>query len=268
MNLLEIENLFVEVEGKGVLNGVNLSIEEGGVHIIMGPNGSGKSSLMMSLLGWPHYNIVQGAIRFAGEELNSMPIHQRVRLGLAISFQAPPEIRGVKLRDLVRLSGGVPLWDPSKEPEEKIATPLLRKVGLSPEQFSGRDVNVGFSGGERKRSELAQVFAQKPKLMILDEPDSGVDIDSLKMIGRDLGEYIRENHCACLVITHYRHILPYLKPDLAHIMCGGVIVKSGEPYEMFTRIEEKGYCEYLELCPPGIKDEIEKGKMGKWRKEN
>ncbi|MDI6751750.1 MAG: Fe-S cluster assembly ATPase SufC [bacterium] len=259
MSLLEIENLFVEVDGKNVLNGVNLSIEEREVHILMGPNGSGKSSLMMSLLGYPHYKIVQGKIRFAKEELNSMPIHQRVKLGLAVSFQSPPEIRGVKLRDLVRLSAGVPIWDQSKEPEETFASPFLQKVGLSPETFFDRDVNVGFSGGERKRSEMAQIFAQKPKLMILDEPDSGVDIDSLKMIGRNLGEYIKESHCACLVITHYRHILPYLKPDLAHIMCGGMIVKSGDPYEMFTRIEEKGFCEYLGLCPPGIKDKIEKG---------
>lgn len=162
------------------------------------------------------------------------------------------------MRDLIRLAGGKQIWNPFKEPEESFASTILSKVGLPPELFRDRDVNVGFSGGERKRSELAQVFSSKPKLVILDEPDSGVDIDSLKMIGQDLSEYIEENHCTCLVITHYRYILPYLRPNLAHVMCGGRIVKSGDPMEIFTRIEEKGYCEYLSLCPPGIKAEIEK----------
>lgn len=258
MSLLEIQNLVVKIGNKQVLNDINLSIEEGEVHILMGPNGSGKSSLIMALLGYPHYEVRKGNIKFAGVELNSKPIYERARLGISVAFQTPPEIRGVKLRDLIRLAGGKSIWNPFEEPQELFATPLLSKVGLLPEVFRDRDVNVGFSGGERKRSELAQIFSSKPKLMILDEPDSGVDIDSLKMIGKDLGEYIKENHCACLVVTHYRHILPYLKPNLTHVMCGGRIVKSGEPIEIFTRIEEKGFCEYLELCPPGMKAIIEK----------
>ncbi|MEW6620241.1 MAG: Fe-S cluster assembly ATPase SufC [bacterium] len=258
MSLLEIKDLVVKVNNKQVLNGVHLNIEKGEVHILMGPNGSGKSTLIMTLLGYPHYQVVSGKITFAGTELNSKPIHQRVKLGLSVAFQSPPEIRGVKLRDLIRIAGGKTLWDSFKEPQESFATPLLTKVGLLPEVFRDREVNVGFSGGERKRSEVAQIFASKPKLMILDEPDSGVDIDSLKMIGKDLGEYIEENHCACLVVTHYRHILPYLRPDLAHVMCGGRIVKTGDPVEIFTRIEQKGFCEYLELCPPGLKAIIEK----------
>jgi len=195
---------------------------------------------------------------FDGVELNSMSINERVKLGISIAFQTPPDIRGVKLRDIIRLAGGKPLWNPIEEPEEKFATPLLKKVGLRPEEFRDRDIGVGFSGGERKRSELAQVFAAVPKLIILDEPDSGVDIDSLRTIGVDLSEYIREHKCACLIITHYRYILPYLNPDIAHVMCGGRIVKSGNPMEIFTKIEEKGYCEYLGLCPTGIKEEIEK----------
>jgi len=258
MSLLEIENLFVQIDNKQVLNGVNLNIEEKEVHVLMGPNGSGKSSLIMTLLGYPHYKVVKGKIIFAGRELNSTPIHERAKLGLAVAYQSPPEIRGVKLRDLIRLAGGKPIWDPFKESEESFASPLLTKVGLLPEIFCDRDTNVGFSGGERKRAELVQVFASKPKLMILDELDSGVDIDSLKMIGKELNEYIEENHCACLVITHYRHILPYLRPNLAHVMCGGRIAKTGDPIEIFTQIEEKGYCEYLKLCPLGIKEEIER----------
>ncbi|MEW6094995.1 MAG: Fe-S cluster assembly ATPase SufC, partial [bacterium] len=257
-SLLEIENLVVKVGNKQILNEVNLSIEKGEVHVLMGPNGSGKSTLIMTLLGYPHYKVVRGKISFAGTELNSKPIHERAKLGISVAFQSPPEIRGVKLRDLIRLAGGKPLWDSFKEPNELFASPLLTKVGLLPEIFRDRDANVGFSGGERKRSELAQVFASNPKLMVLDELDSGVDIDSLKTIGKDLSEYIEENHCACLVVTHYRHILPYLRPNLAHVMCGGRIVKSGDPIEIFTRIEEKGFCEYLALCPPGIKTIIEK----------
>lgn len=259
MNLLEIDNLFAEVEGKKVLNGVNLRIEKGEVHVLMGPNGSGKSSLIMTLLGYPGYKVYAGAITFAGVQLNSMPINERVKLGMSIAFQTPPEIRGVKLRDIIRIAGSKSLWNSQIEPQEEFATPLLKKVGLEPAQFRDRDIGVGFSGGERKRSELAQVFASNPKIMILDEPDSGVDIDSLKTIGIDLGEYIKGHDCACLIVTHYRHILPYLNPTLAHVMCGGRIVKSGSPMEIFTRIEEKGYCEYLGLCPPGIKEEIERG---------
>jgi Fe-S cluster assembly ATP-binding protein len=116
---------------------------------------------------------------------------------------------------------------------------------------------VGFSGGEKKRAELAQIFAAKPALMILDEPDSGVDIESLKALGFDLGEYIRENNCAALIVTHYRYILPYIRPDKALVMCGGRIIACGDPYEIFSRIEEKGYCEYEELCPTEMKSLIE-----------
>ncbi len=259
MNLLEIKDLHVEIEGKKVLNGLNLTMKQGEVHVIMGPNGSGKSTLTMTILGYPGYNITGGTITFSGTELNPMPIYERARLGISIAYQTPPEIRGVKLRDIIRIAGNHPLWNPQDEPEESIATPLLKKVRLNPEQFRDRDIGVGFSGGERKRAEIAQVFAAKPRLMILDEPDSGVDIDSLKTIAFDLGEYIKEHDCACLIITHYRHILPYLKPDIAHVMCGGKIMKSGNPFEVFTKIEEKGYCEYLGLCPPGIRDEIERG---------
>ncbi|MFH1859920.1 MAG: Fe-S cluster assembly ATPase SufC [bacterium] len=271
MSLLEIKDLHVEIgdsisgggstsgKGKKVLNGLNLTIGKGEVHVIMGPNGSGKSTLTMTILGYPGYEITAGTITFSETELNTMPIYERARLGISIAYQTPPEIRGVKLRDIIRIAASKPLWNPQDEPEENIATPLLKKVGLNPEQFRDRDIGVGFSGGERKRAEIAQVFAAMPRLMILDEPDSGVDIDSLKTIAIDLGEYIKEHGCACLIITHYRHILPYLKPDIAHVMCGGKIMKSGNPFEIFTRIEEKGYCEYLGLCPPGIKDEIERG---------
>ncbi|MDI6891971.1 MAG: Fe-S cluster assembly ATPase SufC [Actinomycetota bacterium] len=260
MSLLEVKDLHVKVGDKEILRGVDLAVKKGEVHVVMGPNASGKTTLIMTLLGYPGYRITQGEIVFNGVNFNEKPIHERVASGLFIAFQTPPEIRGVKLRDLIRIAGGRDPWDPLEGKKETIATPLLEKVGLDPATFFSRDVNVGFSGGEKKRSELAQIFAARPKLMVLDEPDSGVDIDSLKTLGLDLGDYIRENNCAALVITHYRHILPYIRPDKASVMCHGRVIVTGDPYEIFSKIEEKGYCEYLGVCPPDMKSLVEREK--------
>jgi len=258
VSLLEVKDLTVTVSGKEILTDVNFTVEEGEVHVLMGPNASGKTTLIMTILGYPNYQVTEGKIIFDGIDLQDKPIYERAKMGISIAFQTPPEIRGVKLRDLIRIAAGKEPWDPLKEGRETLATALLSKVGLDPETFWIRDVNVGFSGGEKKRSELAQVFAANPKLMILDEPDSGVDIVSLKTLGFDLGEYIREKRCAALVVTHYRHILPYIRPHRVSVMCNGRIVASGDPYEMFSKIEEKGYCEYLEICPPEMKRLVEK----------
>jgi len=257
-SLLKIEDLHVEVEGKKILHGVNLAINKKETHVLLGPNASGKTTLIMTLIGYPQYKITKGRILLNEIEINKKPIYERAKLGLSVAFQTPPEIRGVKLRDIIRLSAGGEPWDPFKEPKETFATPLMSSIGLNPVIFRDRDVNVGFSGGEKKRSELAQVFAMKPKLMVLDEPDSGVDIDSLKMIGNKVSKYVQENDCGVLVITHYRHILPYIKPTMAHVMCGGRIIVSGDPYEIFSKIEEKGYCAYIDICPPAVKALLEK----------
>lgn len=141
---------------------------------------------------------------------------------------------------------GIRPWDPSVEPEEKYATPYLEMVGLEPGKYLSRDLNVGFSGGERKRSELAQVFAMKPKVMILDEPDSGVDIDSLKLLGNRIKDYVEKNNCATLIITHHRHILQYLKPSLVHIMHNGSIVFSGLYEEVLPEVEAVGYANLID----------------------
>lgn len=258
MSLLEIKDLWVSVDNKKLLKGVNLEINSGEVHVLMGPNASGKTTLVFTILGYPSYRIIKGEIYFNAIKLNQLPIHERVKLGLAVAFQNPPAIRGVKLRDIIRLIGKKNVWDESKEPEESFVTPILNRVGLSPAIFRDRDINVGFSGGERKRAELAQVFASRPKLLILDEPDSGVDLDSLKLIGRELERFLNDSNCAALIITHYRYILPYIKPDRAHVMCHGMVIKTGDAYEVFTKIEERGYCEYLELCPPELRLLIEK----------
>lgn len=249
MALLDIRDLHVEVRGNMVLKGVSLSIGDGEVHVLMGPNASGKTTLALTIIGHPAYRVVSGDILFRGRSILGLGVYERARLGIAIAYQNPPEIPGVKLRDLIRMAGGLKPWSPLSEPEERFASEILRKVGLRPEEFLSRDVNVGFSGGERKRAELAQVIAMKPKLMILDEPDSGVDIDSIRLIGEALRGAIRELGCAVLLITHHRHILRYLEPDVAHVIFGGRIVVSGDPDNVISRVESLGYSGLVrELC--------------------
>mgnify|MGYP000518807776 CR=1 FL=1 len=243
--ILIVENLHVEVDGRRVLRGINLTIGEGEVHAIMGQNASGKTTLALTLAGFPQYKVVNGRIVLDGIDITYKPINERAKLGLAVAFQNPPAIRGIKLRDVIRLCMGIKPWNPIEEPEEKYATPFLRVVGLEPERYLHRDLNVGFSGGERKRSELAQVFAMKPKVMVLDEPDSGVDVDSLKLLGTSIKKYIEENRCAVLIITHHRHILQYLKPSLVHVIHEGVIALSGIYEEIVPQIEAVGYAELI-----------------------
>jgi len=257
MALLEVKDLHAKVDGKEILRGVDLEICEGEVHVLLGPNASGKTSLALTLIGMPAYEVSNGKILFDGENIVDLDAAQRAKKGMGFAFQFPPAIRGVKLRDIIRLCSGKGPWDPSKEPEEKFATEMLEKVGLPP-NFKDRDVNVGFSGGERKRSELAQILAMKPRFMVLDEPDSGVDVDSLKLIGKRIDEFVKETGCSLLLITHYRHILQYVESDFAHVMCRGKIVVTGEPEDILSRIEEEGYCAYVDICPPAIKKEAEK----------
>ena len=243
--MLTIENLHVEVEGRRVLRGITLSVGRGEVHAIMGQNASGKTTLALTLAGFPQYKVVCGRIVLDDVDITYKPINERARLGLAVAFQNPPAIRGIKLRDVIRLCMDVKPWNPLEEPEEKYATPFLKMVGLEPEKYLHRDLNVGFSGGERKRSELAQVFAMRPKVMVLDEPDSGVDVDSLKLLGTSIKRYVEENKCAVLVITHHRHILQYLKPSLVHVIHDGVIALSGLYEEIVPQIEAMGYAELI-----------------------
>lgn len=257
MALLEVKDLHVEVGGKEILRGVNLEIDKGEVHVLLGPNASGKTTLAMAIVGMPTYKVSKGEIIFDGTNLIDLSIDERARTGIGFAFQFPPSIRGVKLRDLIRLCGGKEPWDPSKDPEERFATEVLKKVGL-PTNFRDRDVNVGFSGGERKRSELAQILAMKPYLTILDEPDSGVDIDSLKLIGGRVDSFVKETGSSLLLITHYRHVLRYIEADFAHVMCGGMILVSGDPEDILSKIEEQGYCAYVDICPPALKKELER----------
>jgi len=245
MVLLEVKNLHVNVGTKEILHGVNLQIDRNEIHVLMGPNACGKTTLALTIVGYPIYKIVKGTFFFNGENLAKKNISERAELGIALAYQNPPEVRGVKFRDIIRMIIGKEPWNPLVEPEERFATKFLESVGLNPKSFLTRDINLGFSGGERKRSELAQVFAMKPRLMILDEPDSGVDIDSLKLIGQKTSTVVKQLESAVLIITHHRHILQYVKPDMVHIMYEGRIVSSGEPEELISRIEREGYEGYV-----------------------
>lgn len=244
MSLLEVKDLKVAVKGKLILHDVNLKVENGETHVLLGPNACGKTTLALAIIGYPAYKIVNGKILFEGRNLEGLSIDERARLGIGIAYQNSPSVRGVKMRDIIRLCGGLEPFNQSRESEGEFASRILGRVGLNPKEYLSRDVNLGFSGGERKRSELAQVFAMKPKLMILDEPDSGVDIDSLKLIGNEISRVVKEIDCSVLVITHHRHILNYLKPEKAHILYGGRIIGSGNPDEIIGVVEDIGYHAY------------------------
>jgi Fe-S cluster assembly ATP-binding protein len=239
--LLEINDLHVNVENKELLRGVNLGVQPREIVAVMGHNASGKTTLALTLAGFPQYRVTKGRIEFLGEDIAGKTIDERARMGMALAFQSPPSIRGIKLGDFISLAGGVNPWTPKPGDDVQLAKKMLEKVNLEPALYAGRELNVGFSGGERKRSELAQIFAMKPRLLILDEPDSGVDIDSLKIVGNALKEFYEENNCSVIVITHHRHILQYLRPTRVHIMSNGKIVMTGEYDELMPKIEELGY---------------------------
>ena len=230
--MLKIENLHVRVGGRPILRGVTLEIPRGETHVVFGPNGSGKTSLAMSIIGYPGYEVVSGRILFKGVDITGLPIDERVRMGIGVVFQNPPKIVGVRLRDLMfRIS----------ESKGEVLK-LMEELNID-ENLLDRYVNVGFSGGEVKRSEIAQVLAMKPDFILLDEPDSGVDIENLDLVGRKIGRVLRGR--SGLIITHHGYILRYLKPVKAHVMLEGRIVYEGEPDHVLSLIMREGYrwCE-------------------------
>ncbi|MCP8318565.1 MAG: Fe-S cluster assembly ATPase SufC [Candidatus Methylarchaceae archaeon HK01B] len=236
LNLLEIEDLSVEVDGKRILEGVNLEIPEGESHVLFGPNGSGKTSILMTILGFPDYKVVSGRIRFDGIDITNMSIDERVKLGMGIAFQRPPAIRGVKLGDMIH--------NFLKSDAEAIKKEVELCDALNFEkEFLSRDLNLGFSGGEVKKSEILQVLAQKPKFAMLDEPDSGVDIENLSIIGKVINNFLKES--SGLLITHVGYILRYVEVDKSHVLIKGEIACSGEPIKILDQILKEGYgwCE-------------------------
>jgi len=241
---LVIRDLRVAVEGKEILKGVDLEVNRGEFHAVMGPNGSGKSTLAMTLMGHPKYEVIGGEVLFKGKNILEMSPDERAKLGLFLAFQYPMEIEGVALSQFLWSAfkarsdnpdalKGRAILDFRKELEK-----ALDRVKLPPE-FADRYLNVNFSGGEKKRTEIAQMLTLKPEIAILDETDSGLDIDSVRIVAEAVKSRKGPDFGA-LIITHYQRILNYLEPDYVHVMVDGRIVKSGGP-ELAHTLEEKGY---------------------------
>jgi len=231
--MLEITNLSVDVAGTPVLRDITLTLDPGSVHVLLGPNGSGKSSLLATILGLPPYRIVAGDIRFEGASLGDMPLHDRARLGIGMAFQRPPDLDGVSVSAFAAALGADAILD-----REAPALDLT--------EFVQRDMNVGFSGGEIKRWEILKLFLQDPKLMLFDEPESGVDLEHVIAIGRAIRRIVNRpgqggRLRAGLVITHTGLILRHVRADRAHIMKGGRLLHSGDPEALFAHIQTHGY---------------------------
>jgi Fe-S cluster assembly ATP-binding protein len=246
MSLLEIKNLHVEVEDKKILNGLNLTIEKGQVAAIMGPNGSGKSTLSYVLAGKDAYNITEGDILLDGESILELAPDERAAKGVFLAFQYPVEVPGVATMTFLRTALNA---QRKLRGEAEYSTPdflkLVRetsgKLGVSQEHLR-RAVNVGFSGGEKKRNEILQMAILEPRLAVLDETDSGLDIDALKTVSEGVNR-LRSPERSMIVITHYQRLLNYIVPDVVHVMSKGRVVKSGGK-ELALELEAKGYAQY------------------------
>ena len=239
---LGIEQLSVEVEGREILHSIDLGMKLGETHVLFGPNGSGKTTLLMAIMGFPNYRVTNGKIVFQGQDITTFSLDERARLGIGMSFQRPPVVRGVKTRDMVAacLKG--------QEREGRISQ-LAEKANLT--DFLDREINYGFSGGEIKRSELMQLLAQRPTLTLIDEPESGVDLVNIALIGELINSLLEkdcpipERRCMGLIITHTGHILDYVNARTGYVMCDGVIGCEGDPHEILATIREKGYQECI-----------------------
>ena len=245
--MLEIKNLYVEVDGKAILNGVTLTVPAGEVHAIMGPNGSGKSTLSYTLAGRDGYDVTAGSATLLGQDLLGLEPEDRAALGLFLAFQYPVEIPGVAgmtfiktALNAVRVARGQP--ELTAIEYLKLVRARLKDLGID-EAMLKRPVNTGFSGGEKKRNEVLQMALLEPKFCILDETDSGLDIDALKVVADGVNA-LRGPDRGMLVITHYQRLLDYIRPDKVHVLAKGCIVRTGGP-ELALELEEKGYGEVL-----------------------
>ncbi len=245
MSELIIKNLHVNIDGKEILKGVNLTIGQGEVHAIMGPNGTGKSTLAYTLMGHPSYQVTEGEVLFKGQNILELKPDVRSHLGLFLAFQYPVAIPGVTVANFLRTA--INARRKAANPEDKgIPIPEFRKLlkekmeALKMDSaFAGRYLNDGFSGGEKKRAEILQMAALRPEIAILDETDSGLDIDALRIVSEGVN-LLRGSDLGVLVITHYQRILNYIKPDFVHVMIDGRVVESGD-FELAMHLEEKGY---------------------------
>ncbi|MCI2255136.1 Fe-S cluster assembly ATPase SufC [Domibacillus sp. PGB-M46] len=238
---LAIKNLHVSIDGKEILKGVNLEIKGGEFHAIMGPNGTGKSTLSSAIMGHPKYEVTEGSITFDGEDVLEMEVDERARAGLFLAMQYPSEITGVTNAEFLRSAVNAR----REEGDEISLMKFIRQMDANmdvldmDQDMAQRYLNEGFSGGEKKRNEILQLMTIQPKIAILDEIDSGLDIDALKVVSKGINK-MRSEDFGCLMITHYQRLLNYITPDYVHVMMQGKIVKSGGA-ELAERLEAEGY---------------------------
>lgn len=235
--MLQIQNLSVEINNKQILHNVNLNIGVGETHVLFGPNASGKTSLLMTIMGFPKYKIVEGKIFFKGRDITLLPLDERSRLGIGLAFQRPPVVRGVKMRDIAKAC----LHD---REDGAVIEALATRLNLT--ELLDREINYGFSGGETKRSELLQLLSQSPDLVLLDEPESGVDLVSIALVGEMINELLqkelmRTRTRAGLIITHTGHILNYVNTHKGYLLINGRLCCEGNPQELLNDIRKSGY---------------------------
>ena len=237
--LFEINNLHVKVDEKDILKGLNLTINKGEIHVIMGPNGAGKSTLVNAVMGHPKYEVYEGDMYFEGELINDLKTDERARKGLFLSFQSPEEVPGITVENFLRgartaqTGKNIKLMAFKKELKDNMELLHIN------EEYSRRYLNVGFSGGEKKKNEVLQMVMLNPKLAILDETDSGLDVDAVKVVSNGVKMYKNEEN-AILIITHNSKLLEYLKPDFVHILMNGKIIKTGN-WQLVNEINNNGY---------------------------
>lgn len=251
--MLTLENLSIDVNDRRILSNINLTIKQGEVHALLGANGSGKTTLLLTIMGYPQYKVASGRILFKGQDVTYAPIDERARLGIGIAFQKPPIVKGISLQDAVEM---VSRWS---KPEVDLRAVAER---LDVSYLLDRDLNLGYSGGEAKRSELLMLMAQSPDFVMFDEPESGVDLVNIGLVGEAVNKLLGKlkrfrgvGKSAGLIITHTGIILDYVNADVGHVLCDGEIICSGNPRELLSHIRQFGY-ENCRVCPA---KEIEEG---------
>lgn len=242
--LLEIKDLHAGVEDKEILKGLNLSVNKGEVHVILGPNGSGKSTLMNIIMGHPKYQVTSGTMEFEGEDMSGLKTYERARKGLFLSFQTPEEIPGITVENMIRTAKQTITGDKVKlVPFRKELKAQMQELKMKPE-YAQRYMNVGFSGGEKKRNEILQLLMLQPKLALLDETDSGLDVDAVQIVSEGVAKFHNADN-SCLIITHNTRILEKLKVDKVHVLMNGQIVEEGGA-ELIEDINSRGFTHIIE----------------------
>ena len=242
-NLLDIKRLHAGVEGKEILKGLSLTVGKGEVHVILGPNGSGKSTLMNVIMGHPKYEVTAGSIAFEGEDITQLKTFERARKGLFLSFQTPEEIPGISVENMIRTAKQAVSGERVKLlPFRRKLKEMMEELKIKPE-YADRYLNVGFSGGEKKRNEILQLLMLEPKLALLDETDSGLDVDAVQIVSEGVAKFHNEDN-SCLIITHNTRILEKLTVDRVHVLMNGTIVEEGGA-ELIEEINRRGFTHIL-----------------------